>query len=106
MNLINEEECGIEGYNIHDGPKDVDTNFTSYIATLTKQKDVKFNTTLFSDAVKPSHQGPFECKKLTFPTSRSANKTYMTSKDIINHYTSPTSTELPNINCTENDEYS
>lgn len=62
VNLNNEEENCIRGYNIIDVPKIVDTNFTSNKTTLTKQKDGIFKAKLSSDDVKISNQTASQCK--------------------------------------------
>lgn len=73
MNLSNDKECGIQGYNINDVPKSIDTNSTSNKSTPAKHKDWKFKALLSSDAVKPSKQAASQCKELTFTASTIAN---------------------------------
>lgn len=52
VNLSNEEECGIEGYNIIAAPKYVDRNSISNIATTMRQRARTYKETLSTDVLK------------------------------------------------------
>lgn len=66
VNWRNDEECGIEGYNINAAPQKVHTNSTSYLTTTTEQKDGIFKGTLSSYAVVLQTRLPPNAKQNVF----------------------------------------
>lgn len=74
VDLSNEKECSIEGYNIIDVRKNVYMNSISSITIPSRQKNGKFEVTWSSDAVEISNQPYSQCEEKNFPSNAMQSK--------------------------------